>query len=52
MDIDWGRAGQVALVGFSGVFIILAILSISVSITARLVRRFAPKPAEEKKKAN
>lgn len=48
MDFSWGRATEVALVGFGGVFTILVILSITVTITSRLVRLFSPKPVSEK----
>ena len=46
--MDWGRAIEVALVGFIGVFTILIILSVTISITSRVVRLFEKKPANEK----
>jgi len=49
MDFSWGRAVQVALIGFGGVFVILIIISISVTITSFLVRLFRQKPVVEKK---
>ncbi len=51
MDFSWGHAAQIALIGFSGVFIILIILLISVNITSRLVRLFQPKPYVAKKES-
>jgi len=48
LDFTWGRAVEVALVGFCGVFIILIILSITINITSRVVRLLEKKPASEK----
>jgi Na+-transporting methylmalonyl-CoA/oxaloacetate decarboxylase gamma subunit len=50
VDIDWGQAVRIALVGFFGVFIILLILSICVGLTSKLTRLFERKPVEAKKK--
>ena len=50
LDFTWGRAAEVALVGFGGVFTILIILSITVRITSRVVRLFEKKPVSEKDK--
>jgi hypothetical protein len=36
--IDWGKAFQVAFVGFSGVFAGLVLLQICVNLFARIVR--------------
>lgn len=47
MDFTWGRAVEVALVGFIGVFAILLILSITISITSRVVRLIEKKPESE-----
>ena len=38
MDFTWGRAAEVAMVGFGGVFTILIILSITVNITSKIVQ--------------
>jgi len=48
LDFTWGRAIEVALVGFFGVFTILSILLITVSITSRVVRLLEKKPEGEK----
>jgi len=48
MDFTWGRATEVALVGFIGVFTILLILSLTVSITSKVVRLLEKKPESEK----
>jgi len=48
MDFSWGRAVEVALVGFIGVFTILLILAITVNITSRVVRLIEKKPENEK----
>ena len=50
MEFSWGHAAQVALVGFAGVFAILTILQIGVSITNKLVKWFGPKPGTEEKR--
>jgi Na+-transporting methylmalonyl-CoA/oxaloacetate decarboxylase gamma subunit len=36
--IDWGKAFQVAFVGFSGVFVGLVLLEICVNLLSRVVR--------------
>lgn len=51
MDFSWGRAAQVALMGFGGVFIILIILSISVWVTSKVTRLISPKSVKEDKQA-
>lgn len=51
MSFSWGEALRVALVGFSGVFVILTILWLSLKITAAVVRRLPQKPPVEKKRS-
>ena len=48
MDFSWVRAVEIALVGFSGVFVILIILSIIINITSRVARLIEKKPENEK----
>lgn len=48
MEFSWSEAFRVALIGFAGVFVILFILELSLGITNTLVRKFGPKPGEEK----
>lgn len=49
MTFSWGHAAIVALIGFSGVFAILFILSITSGIIGILVRRFTAQSGQEKK---
>lgn len=48
MEFSWGEAVRIALVGFTGVFIILFILELSLGITSTLVRKFGPKSTDGK----
>ena len=48
MDFSWGRAAEVALVGFLGVFVILTILMVGVTLISAVTRRFNGAPPEDK----
>lgn len=52
MEFSWGEAARIALVGFSGVFIILFILQLSLKFTSTIVRKFGPKSSGEKEEKN
>ena len=47
MDFSWSEAIRIALVGFIGVFTILLILALSLSIISILVRKFETKVEQE-----
>ena len=48
MGADWGKAFQVAWIGFSVVFVGLIVLEISVNVIARIIRIFERLSAAKK----
>ncbi len=39
MGVDWGFAGQVGIVGFMMVFVLLVLLAVVISLTGLVVRK-------------
>ena len=50
MPFSWGQAGLVALVGFSGVFVILFVLAVALSVISAVIHRVSSRPAQEEQK--
>ena len=51
-DVDWAAAARVSLVGFAGVFVVLALLYLSTLTYGALVRRLTESSKAKQAKAS